>query len=531
MAEINPLTAAVEGTFGDLANASGNMQAIKDGVVYTHLWAGVTRGAGNTQSVQAATAAGIQAAWNYAAANNFSVKTIPGTYEIYSSTGLTTPFGGAVGSLGWVHDGSQGVNFVQFYVNAPILTIGDPTGANFGNGTHFQGCRLNYGVSQTGQANAVALFIGAATGIVVANISVCDFYGTNPPWIALRINGGSGANNFYFQNALRDIGLGGAQQSLFSLETQGTGNEWDNIYTHDGSNNSSRITCAGPAWSIQPTSAQASDNDFSRCNIEHVNSNAIVQCQGVIGGQWNAPHIEDVQITGNNAGVITLIGGDLGMTELYVLDLAVASGASNPQIIQCAGYGETVHVDGMNIKWSGYSNGIVAVLTSIAGPADNYGTDSNPRVTIDRLRVEDDAGNNITNLRLDPILGNTGLGSGCFIGRYKWDNFLPTTDGFQMVVGTSCTIYGLHANVWLNIPYNLAANITIGLSNKVKASGRGSGEPTPINQRIAARREDGGTITNTATITDLAGSTTLATLSAAGDFAGMFNGTNWIAEA
>ena len=513
--------AALASGLDDPGNASGGgAGAIREGVVYAHLWAGVTRGSGQTQAVQTATAAGLQAAMNYAAANKYKIKVL-GYYEIYSSTGLMGPL---TANFQW--EGTLDTTIKQFYVNAPCLTIGDTTGANQAGAQRWSGFCLDYGVSQTGQTGANLLTIGSAAFCTIEQFNLCIYYGSNPPWIAFNVTGSTSCT--FFQNTIRDGNIGGAQQSLLNRGTGGTGNQWANIYAHAGSSNTTRTTLSGPALNLAPNN-QTSDDVYTRINAEHCNTPNIINAVGAVSSKFDGFHVEDVVITGSYAAAIAINGGELKFTTSLMLDLQYASTATNCRFLALGNSGEVVDFDFLKFKWSSYDTAGLGQTVTLVSVSSYQGTDVSDAIRISKLSIEDDPGGNAKYLTLDPNMPGLPFSPSTFIEEYIYDNLLPRTVRAKPVVTAAYTHYGQHAEAVIFVPATVPAGFSVSLSNKFKASGTGSSLPTPGGSRVRVRRQSGSPATVYAVpVVDTASGTTLSPGAATGtDAIYSFGGTSW----
>jgi len=511
---------ALAASLDDPGNASGGgAGAIVGGVVYAHLWAGVTRGSGQTTAVRTATFNGLQAAMNYAASSGKVFRITAGVYEIYGSGGLIAPL-----TAGFMWMGDTYTHIIQFYVNTPVLTIGDTTGNSYGNQQRYEGALLDHGVSQTGNTLANGLNIGACTQINIANFAVCSYYGTNPPWIGINISCGTGSNNFFFQNIMRDIQVGGAQQSFSVLAIGGTGSRFENWYQHNGGSPSTALAMSGPAMVLIPANyGTTTDDEFSRINIEHVKTSIGLNTQGVSNAIFTTLHFEDVQLNASGSKMIDAVGSEIKFMVTLVLDMQVISGATGCSFFKAEGYQENCEFEKLRIRFSSYNtSGLVSTFTLFPSPNN----DTSPNTKVTGLSIGDDANVNAGYITLDGIC-TAPLPGGAKIGEYVGDNLLPSTKRYSCALTAAYTHYGQHADAVLIAPAAITAPFNAGLSNKFKASGPGSSRLTPPGTIMRFRRAS-GTVSGVITFVDVATGNTITTNSTSGvDLIFQMGATSW----
>jgi hypothetical protein len=519
------LRAATPGETGQRAAGVSNIQlgapAVLRGSVYAHRAPGVTLGPGQTRATQAATLVGLQAALDDAAATNRFFEIEPNVYEIFGPAGLIIR--AEARNFKWA--GSVGSRLVQFRENAPILTIGDTGKDGYAAHQVITGFSLDYGVGQAGKAGAIALVLGSAAWNVVEQFIVCTNYMDNPPSMGLAVTTTSASNKFFFQNTIRNGEIGGGQVSLLSVKMDGTGNLWEDIYTHFGSDAASRQTCSGPAWDLDPP-GQMDDNVFVRCNIEHVNSTAMIHASGALNTTFIGLHIEDVGLTGPDPAVVSQSGGQLRFIQSLIMDLALARAEGRAAVHRAAGYGERAAFDDLHFKWSSYSSRALNSDTRVVAPPTFHGNDTNPAISISNLTVQDDPGDNGAQLMLNVVFDQP-LIDGTFIATARDDNLLPTTRQLQTTIQAAYTHFGMHEDAVLFVPPAIT-NFTITLSDRFKASGAGSTLAPRPGARLRIRRRNGAA-TGALTVVDAATSATLTTNTASGvDYVYAFVDGKWI---
>ena len=435
----------------DIANRSGlGAPAILNGTVYAHRAARVTLGAGQSTSVRQATLAGLQAAVNYAVSTGKFFELVPGTYEIDGAAGLVIP-----AASGFVWRGSKLSQIVQYASNAPILTIGDATGANQSYQNRIEGFGLNYGASQTGQVNANALVLCSAGWCVVSDLTICTqqsgYLPVNPPNIALNIPA-STAGATFFNNAVRDVQIGGAQTNLFCLGMQGSGNKFDNIYMKNGNNISGNQAyqgvLSGPALLIGNSAyATMSDNSFSRINIEACKTSGnLVLLQEAFNTTFDAVHLEGTTLTGYGANFVYIVGGQVVVNGIMFSECATTADACS--FVKSSGAAEVSEIHMLDLIWSYVSGALKTGATPLIAVDAN--ADWSPQMRVTGIRSNDSTpgGTNAANLVLDSISGASlkSVGYGATVGEYVGDGFLPQTSRYTPVVTANYTHYGLHAD-------------------------------------------------------------------------------------
>jgi hypothetical protein len=230
------------GIIDDPTNASGlGTPAIIRGTVYGHLAVGVTQGSGQTLAVRQTTATGLQNALNYAINNGKFFELEPGIYEIDTPTGLQ--IAQTTYLSGFTFRGDRSSRIIQFHSNAPVLTIGDATGAAYSINLDIKGLRAEYGVSQSGNTSANTLVIGSMRNSKLANIFVGSDNGgytyPNTPVLYPGYRGVyfySAGNNFPFVCTFDDFFVSGAQHDLVNISTGSEGLIFRNWYCTNGYN-------------------------------------------------------------------------------------------------------------------------------------------------------------------------------------------------------------------------------------------------------------------------------------------------------
>ena len=482
-------------------------------------------------AVQTQTQAALQAAINYASANNKFFELEPGYYEIYGTTPLTVP------QTGLFYRGTRNTQLIQFNPAIPILVLGDATGANqMYKGLNFRGISLTYkyGINITGQQNAIGLLIGPSYDNIIEDITVAEpylGYGSASPYIAISIPFFNTYASF-FNNAVRDIEARYAQQTIMLIASQGTGNIFDNIYLTNGFNAnadalSGRGVLTGPALQVGSSGFNGdSDNVFTRINVEAVSAPNLVSLIEAGNCTFVNLHVEGVIVSQQYGSVISIVGGETCLLETQLLE--VDCSATGTSIIDLGGGGESVLIKGLTMNWQFPGTSSLQPNTPLVQQFGNP-PDEPTIFHAEGIKIIDNGGASV-NLVLDNT-NNDQLPGQTLVGSYKWNYYRPQTDEYRPQITSSYTHYGRHANATLFVPASLSAAITITLHNLCKASGVGASEPTPLGTTVHIRRVS-GSYSNTLTIVDRASGGTLATNTSAGaDYLYRFNGTNWVAMA
>lgn len=380
----------------DPQNASGlGAPAIIRGTVYAHLAAGVTVGAGQTTGVRQATATGLQNAVNYASANGKYFDIEPNVYEINSSTGLVTPAGQ---TINW--HGSRESNIVQFYAGgsgAPILTIGDATGATATGGVELDGAFLTYGVDQTGLTNANGLVIGTLGLSDLRNIRVGTVGTTpiNPAYRGIYI-----PSSFFFSNSLTNIQVSGAQQWLcdFAGISGSTGNVFRNIYLQ-GAGSSFYGTLGGGAINLALANV-ATENIFDQLNVEWCILPQVMPIQNCFGLHINGFHLEGVKISGFGSPFFNISNSVLNIDAITFFNCFINStqASGNPTIFYDYSPGASViNVKNLIMIQAAASQINLNFTMFLQGAPGSGATNLN----IDGMRLADSGGGNLTHMSFD----------------------------------------------------------------------------------------------------------------------------------
>ena len=524
----DPRVDALAPGIDDLANAQGlGAPAIILGTVYGHLAAGVTLGAGQSTATQTATLAGLQAALNKAGSLGKYFELEPNTYEIYGANGLVVSASSAPPR--W--KGCKGSILSQFYVNAPILTLGDITGATTLYGFVLDGVGLQYGVSQLGQTLANALLCGDMAWCTVEQVEVTpngSFPIVNPSWNAFAVL----APGTWFNNTVRNSRLYGGQNTLFNLGTSGSGNLFEDIYMSNGGNDNASLSyygaCAQAGLYIGNSSySSMSGNVFIRINVESVKAPNLITLQEASSITFEGLHVENCQINQAGGAIVNSVQGSGEFIDMDTYDIRTVAGGT-ACVFLMSGSGEVISVNGLSMGWS--PNCDPGLLSPLQVFGINGNNDQNVMIDMRCLILTDDSNTNAPLVTLDPLGAplTQGAAYDTQVLGYRTDQVRSETDRYAPTISANYTHYGYHSNAILMIPSSLSAATTITLSNKRIPTGLGSSLATPTGNTVRIRRTS-GTYANALTVKDAQSGSTLTTNTASGvDLLYTFNGTNWV---
>jgi hypothetical protein len=514
--------------YDDASNTSGlGAPVIIRGTVYARRAAGVTVGAGQTQTVQQATLTGLQNAINYASSNGKFFEIEPNTYEIYGTTGLTIP---AVDGFRWV--GSKKSVIKQFASNCPILSIGDVSaGTTSAQDMIIDGARLYYSADQTGQTSSNALQLGMLRNCTVQNISVfAPYSATGPLQKAYRgIYVASGSQNFgFFSNSVRDIMVGGADLSLMDVALVGTGSVFQNIYLTQGVTGHIG-TLSGPPLRFVGNADQY-ETVLDQVNVEWCSSNYLIFAQNLRATTFLSCHFEGNQITGFDPHVFDISSSQISFIGSNLLDMVCQSGVTGTAaIFRC--YGDcTINSTNFRISWSG--SGSLTTTVNVVALNEFGTTDMNPSIDMTGLSFKDVIGNNLPNLQLSPSQPLASYSPPYALNRYQYGTVIDKVERavIQLPGTANYTHYQSHVDATIMVPASLSAARTITLSPLRIPSGTGSTLKGPAGNTVKVHRMTGTASNNLLVVNGGAGAGTLTTNTTADtNYYYVFDGTNWAA--
>lgn len=495
---------------------------------------GCTQGAGQTLAVRQATATCIQKASDYCATNGVICYLPGGTYEIDVAAGITWSDTTKYNGFRWL--GSKNSIIEQFHANAPILTVGDVSsnGSLIVGSMAIDGLQISYGVSQTGDTAADALVLGNIEFCSFANIKVGTSILVNPPWISVRFFTASGGS--FFSNSMRDMEIWGAQQSMWSFEIGGTGNNFFNIYmTSDTGTGNDAGTTTLP-FNISPAQA-LTEQHYDRLNIEWVQStggNSIMTIQGT-EVKFTAFHAEGWLATTVGPTLIETVGSFVQFDNPSFYDIGLNTADTTAPVLLFGSFG----AGAVTLQNPYFSEPGPTVALNV--PLTIFGSDGPTPPTFQRSAMT------ITNLAADPS----------FDGFLQVDATLPvaTYGTVRQISGyDGPTIYPMAKTAVIADPATgyilpgcfgqettvffdkvIAATTTIVLGpNYMLGSDKGSTIKIPVGHQVRVVRDSGATGAFNIIIKDsTAGGSTIGTFTGTGS-AGTtqtfgWNGTAWAA--
>jgi len=522
--QLPPPSASVAGSLisDDPTNAQGfGTAALVGGQINIEAVSGVVWGRGQTAAQQATNGTRLQAAFNYASAQQVTLvcpRALPVEYD--AAAGLVVP----VSSGGFRARLNKRCEFRQFHVNAPILTMGDPTGATPIADVDWEGGTLNYGVAQTGNTSAVCWLEGSLEFSHVKYLTVCGEYGGGtggkgplyPPWDAWD-QGSRTANGFSYTNVYEKISVGGAQASLYRGNLNGTGNHKYDLYFHNGSDTASAGTLSDTG--ILFGGNGRSDDTCIRCNFEHFVSNTPIAFQTLKTMSMVGTHVEDV---GTPYVLFDFTGAQVLMTGTDVLNFrgvtanAAQTTANNVQLFR-AHYGAQVDLAGVTVQWDGTVAFASTGSSLFAGTPGLEGADALVGFHMSNFGLSDVAAlTNSANMNLEPNIATPLSVLQRIPGSYTYDPVWPVTQGAVFTVpGGTFTLYGEHQGAHVVQSANLTSPSVVTLANTWKPSGIGSTRSAQIGAAAVYHR-NGGTLANTSTVVNGAGTTLLTDAAASG---------------
>lgn len=495
------------------------------GTISGHMAAGLTLGTGLSTAARQANATALQLAITTAINQNKFLEAI-GTIEIYSSTGLTALTSGGAG-FNW-HGDVTDTQIIQYYPTtpgAPILTIGDVTGATFAQNVTIDGMWLQYGIAQTGFISANALRLGCIGWSDIRNIQVGVPNApapTFPAYRGIQIIGGSVAA--FFSNALDNWYVNGAQLELLSWTQGGTGNRAGNFYLNGGGGASQFPAVTNP---VNMNCNGATENIIDQLNIEWLSTNKALDIENFKGLEIRSLHMEGVKLTGFGPIYLLEANNILRIKTWTFVDMLVQSAnfTGSATILESYGPGNSsVNIEGFGTVFNatGEVNTALAFLTFLI-PGDGQ-----PVITVKGAKLDDAAGGNLAgHLTIDPHMPVASFPVPFLLGEYRYGAAKSLISNATYTITAACTIYGQIEESTLLVPAPAGAGFTITLSNLMGATGT---QNTRTGNWIHVRRESTatGTFAGTVLIKDDA-ATTIGTSSAANaDFWFIFNGTHYV---
>lgn len=520
------LTSSSGVAFDDLANASGlGTPAILNGTVSLHKASGLVLGAGQSQGVQTTNATAIQNCINYAVTNGKFIEALPYVYEFYSSTGLTIPHT----TNGFVWRGSRsGTILKQFYgttLGAPVLTVGDITGAALSRGIDIDGMMLLYGAAQTGFTSATTLLLCAVTASRFTNINLGIGGAFGAPYRCMALGNGT-AGTYVYSNTFNQMTMFYTQQDYIYLNGSGsTGNSWTDIYMGTGTVGSPAAISGNFINGV----LDASDQQFKRINCEWTSLNTVFNLGSNLyaGMKFENLHLEGLTLTGFSPSIFKTANMSIGVDGFELQDTIVTSGnvSGSPCVVfDYAPSPAAVQINNMNviINNTGELNTNFFLYQANGGvPADDVSI-----MTINHLRVRDASGTSQAqnNMVFDPHLPQASFPhfpEG--FSRYSWGAHASKIEKANIAVSATYTHYGQYEDATILVPASITSfNLT--LSALMGATGT---QAVRTGNTTHVRRLT-GSAAGTLTVKDDAATTLTTSTTAPADLWYVFNGTHYV---
>lgn len=491
-----------------------------DGAAYFTANGGVL-GAGQTTGQRQTNATVLNAAFAYCVTNGKFMELEPAVYEINSSTGLLVPASGntAIPS-GLVFRGSrQGTQIVQYYAGgtgAPILTIGDTTGATPNLGVDFFGINMSYGASQTGLTSSTPLVIGNADHGRIGGVTMIT--NTNPGYDGILLQTGN------YSMTYKDIELIGFQRNGLNLDNAGSsGCTFEDIYLSAGGSTGVHPTVSG---NYLVFSASMNEMTFLQLNCEWGACNRIMSINSTYGVKFVDLHIENVLMNGASPIMFAFAGTTATFDTVDLVDIMMLSAnmTGSPSVFgdYIAG-GSVIRVEGLT--WINNATGQINTpveLFNVGGgtvPGDDV-----PIFTLNKGQLNigggasDFAGN---------ILFDQHMPVASFNAPIKWSSYDFGIQGSvvqsaQIQVSATYTHYGQHERATIIVPASITS-FTLTLANTMGATGT---QAVRTGSTTHVRRLSGGA---SGTLTVAYGGTSSPTTNttSATDYWYVFDGTHW----
>lgn len=496
----------------DPANASGlSAPAIVRGTVYAHLAAGVTVGTGNSGTVRTATGTALQAAINYAVTNNKFFEIEPNIYEINNSAGLVVPYSNS--GMNW--HGSTSSYIAQYATNAPILTLGDTTGANINYRMVLNGVGMYYGVTQAGQTSAIALQMGPHAWCNFSNVVISPYApgGTFNAYIGMKHYTGSFSGNF--DNFYIEAG----QLHIVQMAGSSSGNVWNNTYCAAGTlNNPTALSGYAFGWDNGTTNTV-----FNQLNIEAVAANQIMNVAQCYSTTFNSVHMESITMTGSTP-IIWAGNSAYCVINGCTLDFICTSAGG------ASGYGRFL---GTFTTDNWVMNNIVLLSNSTDSGAVNLTfmvvdaqitPDTPANVVMSGFTIRDATSAGLsTHVQLDAHTPLANFNTPLSVANYRFGLGGSVIEGAVIPVTATYTHYGQHVDAVIEVPAAITG-FTLTLSAVQGATGN---QPVKTGNTVHVRRQI-GTASGTLLVKDDAGTTLTTNTTSAQDFYYYFNGTHYV---
>lgn len=499
----------------DPTNTSGlSAPAIIRGTVYAHLVSGVTLGSGQSTATRQATATALQSAINYSVANGKFFEIEPSIYEIDSTTGIN--IANTSGTTQFELHGTTMSRIINYNVSgtgAPVLTVGDTTGASYSYNIRIKGLSLEHGSTQSGLTSSVALTLMGLSQCSIEQISAGAPYGTYPEYNCVTVAGPLHC----FSCSFRDWALNGAQANMLFIDVIGTGNVFENLYLN---NNSAALS---GSFLVLANSQAFTEQDFRQINVEHGSCNNPVKIQFSNGLSLRNLHMESIVMTGAYPALITTNGYVVDIDQLTVQNCSFLTANASG-----VGYVLVDYSPGAGVVSIGHLNMIYDTASQINMPlylfqGSGLPADANSIIEIGNARLFDNGGNNFSgNLSFDSHMPVPTFQVPSNFLRYEYGKWGSRVTKAVIPVTATYTHYGQHEDATLEVPASITS-FTITLAAVQGATGT---QAVRTGAVVNIRRQS-GTASGTLTVKNDAGTTLTTSTTAATDYYYVFSGTHY----
>lgn len=456
----------------------------------------------------------LQAAFDYAANSNKYAEGQPNIIEIDNTTGIN--FGPGASYAGFRFNGSKDPTFIiaQYHTGAPVLSIGDMTGANANmEGMIIDGISIQYlGSVSTGNV----LQLGHLYQSELRNFNVYGGFGVS---YLVYIGNTSGTANFFSNNVTNLNGLSANAGFLFWNGTA-TGCAWSNTYFQNLLSTTPQTLTQAAIYLNNPAGNAAPDESvFDQLNCEHFAcNNPFFINQG--GFTLISPHFENVVMIGANPvffsmanprSGVTIIGGNTVSLQLNSSNMTgTATWVSYYDECCFLSYGHKFIVN-------------TSQLQTVNMPLQLFsqGAGETPSVIkidckIDGLHIDRSYQGHVS---IDATLARATYGDIEYVDGYNGAAVFPRCR--RTVIDdppTNTVIYGAMGEQVI-VRYNnvIGGNLVLVLGHFMTASGAGSATQRPLGDQVLVTRESAATGAFTITVKDAtSGGTTISTVFTSG---------------
>jgi hypothetical protein len=502
------------------AAAPAILRGTWDGGLYFRQNGGVTGDMTATPSQRATNGTVLNALMSAAASNGKIVELPPDLYEINNSTGIVIPAGS-----GFVFRGSRGGTIIsQFYTGgtgAPVVDIGDHTGATETVAIEFEGAWLRYGASQAGLTSSSALRVNAAPHSRIGCIGLGG-PGLSPAYNNLLLDGGP-----TFSTSFYDINTGQAQQNQLLVNVVGTGNTFDNIYLNNGG--TGVFNALGGSY-IAFSGSITNEMTFTQLNCEWGACNKLMDLQSMIGLKFVNLHVEGIQFTGAGPCVFNTANSSITWDTCNFVDLFIQSAHMTGALSVMLDYNASSSVLKMRpLNWINNASGQINMPVLLFSPSGGTLGQDTSVVEINGGFFRDYTFSNAElqpHIQFDvhmPVTSSTFLCPMRF-DRYEWGSGGSVLNKpVYYPIAANYTHYGQQQGATLIVDASITG-FTITLAATMGATGT---EPVATGTIVHVRRET-GSASGTLLVKDDAGTTLTTNTTSGQDFFYRFNGTHYV---